>query len=185
MDETPVYFNNPSKETVHYGLTKDPVAVKVMEGNQRARITVTLTCARAGDLMSPCIVECSKNKAARTDAGSTRYKREGGVSCWKQENNTVNSSIMVDWVENWLAPRYSWRARGERVMLIMDSFAGHKTNEVRTTARKRGCDVVEVGEAGSTKNCSHCNSKNSPGFNRFYHCRNFQLSTIHLDVVMS
>ena len=75
MDETPVYFNNPSKKTVHYGLTKDPVAVKVMEGNQRARVTVMLTCTRAGDLMSPCIVECSKNKAARIDAGSTIYER--------------------------------------------------------------------------------------------------------------
>jgi hypothetical protein len=41
----------------------------------------------------------------------------------------------------------------------------------RTTAQKHGCDIVEVHEAGSTKNCSHCNSKNSPGFNRFYHCR--------------
>jgi hypothetical protein len=48
MDETPVYFNNPSKKTIHYGLTKDPVAVKVMEGNQRARVTVMLTCTRAG-----------------------------------------------------------------------------------------------------------------------------------------
>jgi hypothetical protein len=43
------------------------IAVKVMEGNQRARVTVILTYTRAGDLMSTCIVECSKN------AGSTRY----------------------------------------------------------------------------------------------------------------
>jgi hypothetical protein len=51
MHETPVYFNNPSKKTVRYGLTKDPVAVKVMEGNQRARVSVMLTCTRAGDLI--------------------------------------------------------------------------------------------------------------------------------------
>jgi hypothetical protein len=46
MDETPVNFNNSSKKTVHYGLTKDPVAVKVMEGNQRARVAVMLTCTK-------------------------------------------------------------------------------------------------------------------------------------------
>jgi hypothetical protein len=106
MDETPVYFNNPSKKTVHYGLTKDPVAVKVMEGTKELE---SQRCWPAQEPVilhkSPCIVECSKNKAARTDAGYTRYEREGGVSCWKQENNTVNSSIMVDWVDNWQAPR--------------------------------------------------------------------------------
>jgi hypothetical protein len=30
MDETPVYFNNPSRRTVHYGSSNDPVAVKIM-----------------------------------------------------------------------------------------------------------------------------------------------------------
>jgi len=62
---------------------------------------------------------------------------------------------------------------GDKQKAILTQLAHCKfLDRFRTTARKRGCDVVEVGEAGSTKNCSHCNSKNSPGFNRFYHCRN-------------
>jgi hypothetical protein len=62
---------------------------------------------------------------------------------------------------------------GDKQKAILTQLAHCKfLDRLRTTSRKRGCDVVEVGEAGSTKNCSHCNSKNSPGFNRFYHCRN-------------
>jgi len=62
---------------------------------------------------------------------------------------------------------------GKRQKAILTQLAHCKfLTRLRTAARKRGCDIVEVGEAGSTKNCSHCNSKNSPGFNRFYHCHN-------------
>jgi hypothetical protein len=51
MDETPVYFNNPSMQTVHYGSTKDPF----MEGNHRARVTVMLTCTADGKLLKPAV----------------------------------------------------------------------------------------------------------------------------------
>jgi hypothetical protein len=62
---------------------------------------------------------------------------------------------------------------GDKQKAILTQLAHCKfLDRFRTTARKRGCDIVEVGEAGSTKNCSYCNSKNSPAFNRFYHCRN-------------
>ena len=62
---------------------------------------------------------------------------------------------------------------GDKQKAILTQLAHCKfLDRFRTTARKRGCDIVEVGEAGSTKTCSYCNSKNSPGFNRFYHCRN-------------
>jgi hypothetical protein len=107
MDVTPFYFNNPTRRTLHYGSNNDPVAVKIMEGNHRARVTVMLTRNAQGRILKPCVVEASKSKAACTDAGSTRYEREGEISCWKQENNTVNSSIMVDWIDNWLALQYS------------------------------------------------------------------------------
>jgi Mg2+ and Co2+ transporter CorA len=62
---------------------------------------------------------------------------------------------------------------GDRQKAILSHLAHCKfLDRFHEAARKRGCDVVEVGEAGSTKNCSHCNSKNSPRFDRFYHCRN-------------
>jgi hypothetical protein len=62
---------------------------------------------------------------------------------------------------------------GDKQKAILTMLAHCKfLDRFRTTARKRGCDIVEVTEAGSTKNCSHCNSTNSPQFDRFYHCRN-------------
>ncbi len=116
--------------------------------------------------MKPCIVEASKSKAACTDAGSTRYEREGGVSCWKQENNTVNSSIMVDWIDNWLAPIYSWRAKGERVMLIMDSFRGHKTTQVKEACKRHEIDICMI-PGGCTKYLQPLDLT----VNRSYKCR--------------
>jgi hypothetical protein len=137
-----------------------------MEGSQRARVTVMLTCTRAGDLLSPCIFEASKSKAACADAGSTRYEREGGVSCWKQENNTVNSSIMVDWIDNWLAPLYSWREQGERIMLVMDSFRGHKTTEVKEACKRNQIDICMI-PGGCTKYLQPLDLT----VNRSYKCR--------------
>jgi hypothetical protein len=62
---------------------------------------------------------------------------------------------------------------GNKQKAILSAFAhGKCLDRLKTAARKRGCDIVEVTECGSTKNCSHCNSKNSPLFGRFYHCLN-------------
>ena len=97
-----------------------------------------------------CRIEASKSKAARTNAGSTRYQRPEGVSCWKQENNTVNSSNMVDWIDNWLTPQYSNRLPGERVLLIMDSAPGHKTLEVKEACRRNAIDICMI-PGGCTK----------------------------------
>ena len=155
MDETPVYFNNPSRKTVHFStnnhIKDEPVMVKTMEGNPRGRITVMLTCTASGKLLDPCMVEASKCRAARENAGSTRYERQDKVACWKQENNTVNSSIMVDWIENWLAPRYSIaRSKGERVLLIMDSAPGHKTSQVKEACKRNDIDICMI-PGGCTK----------------------------------
>jgi hypothetical protein len=147
MDETPVYFNNPTRRTVHYGSSDDPVAVKIMEGNHRARVTVMLTCTADGKVLKPCVIEASKSKAACKDAGSTRYDGERGISCWKQENNTVNSLIMVDWIDNWLAPQFS---HNDRILLVMDSAPGHKTVQVKEACKRNNIDICMI-PGGCTK----------------------------------
>ena len=86
-DETPVYFNNVAKKTVHFG-DGDIVAAKIMEGSPKARVSVMLATTSNGKLLEPCMIEASQSKAAKTDAGSTRYERHG-VTVWKQENQTM------------------------------------------------------------------------------------------------
>ena len=116
-----------------------------MEGNQRARVTVMLSCTADGTLLDPCIVEASKSKAACSKAGSTRYQRDEGITVWKQENNTVNSSIMVDWINNWLVPLFApTRAKGERLLLIIDSARGHMTKEVKEACKRNDIDICMI-----------------------------------------
>jgi len=72
-DETPVYFNNVAKKTVHFG-DGDIVAAKIMEGNPQARVSVMLATTSNGKLLEPCMIEASQSKAAKTDGGSIRYR---------------------------------------------------------------------------------------------------------------
>jgi hypothetical protein len=118
-----------------------------MEGNQRARATVMLNCTAGGKILKSCVIEASKSKAACNDAGSTRYDAERWISCWKQENNTVNSSIMVDWIDNWLAPQFTFN---ERVLLVMDSAPGHKTIQVKEACKSKNIGICML-PGGCTK----------------------------------
>jgi ribosomal protein L40E len=62
---------------------------------------------------------------------------------------------------------------GDKQKAILSYLAHCKfLTRLRTAAAKHNCDIAEVTESGSTKNCSKCNAKNSPRLNRFYHCRN-------------
>ena len=53
-----------------------------------------------GKLMDPCMIEAIQSKS---DGGV--FKRDG-VTMWKQENQTMTSSIMVSWVD-WLAAQFN------------------------------------------------------------------------------
>ena len=86
-DETPVYFNNIARKTLQF--TKEKVvAVKIMEGNPKARVSIMLATTADGRLLEPCMIEASQSKAAKSDAGSTKYERNG-LTVWKQENHTM------------------------------------------------------------------------------------------------
>jgi len=62
---------------------------------------------------------------------------------------------------------------GDKQKAILTQLAHCKLlTRLRIAAAKCHCDITEVTESGSSKDCSYCNSKNSPRTNRFYHCRN-------------
>ena len=67
-DETPVYFNNVARNTVHFD-GGNVVAAKVMEGNAKARVSVMLATTSDGKLLDPCMIEASQSKAAKSDGG--------------------------------------------------------------------------------------------------------------------
>lgn len=147
FDETPVYFNNHYKKTVVFPEEgKDAVAVKIMDGNHRARVTVGLACLADGTLMEPIIIEQGQSKAAKEDSASTRYSSQG-LAVWKQCNNTMNTSIMVDWIDNWLSPQFN---REERKLLIMDSAPSHKSAAVKEACKRNGFDIAMI-PGGCTK----------------------------------
>ena len=91
------------------------------------------------------MIEASQSKAAKSDAGSTKYKRNG-LTVWKQENHTMTSSIMVSWIA-WLTSRFDAK---ERKMLIMDSHRSHMTDDVKAACKKHTIDIVMI-PGGCTK----------------------------------
>ena len=98
-----------------------------------------------GKLLDQCVIEGSQSKAAKTDSGNTRYERNG-LTIWKQENQTMTSSIMVSWI-SWLASRFNAQ---ERKMLIMDSHRSHMTDDVKAACRSHNIDIVMI-PGGCTK----------------------------------
>ena len=125
-DETPVYFNNIAKKTVQF--TKEKVvAVKIMEGNPRARVKIMLATIADGRLLEPCMIEASQSKAAKSDAGSTKYERNG-LTVWKQENHTMKYLTIQPVSRNTLGTGilYSFRQ-----VIHLDSF-GFKCFKTRS-----------------------------------------------------
>ena len=58
---------------------------------------------------------------------------------------------MVDWIDNWLAPRYAQaRAKGQRLLLIIDSAPGHKTTQVKEACKRNHIDLCMI-PGGCTK----------------------------------
>jgi len=70
-----------------------------------------------------------------------------GIMVYKQQNNTMNSHIMVSWIRNFLAPSFP---ADQLKLLILDSFSGHKTNEVKEELRKHNFHLLLI-PSGCTK----------------------------------
>jgi hypothetical protein len=138
MDETPTWFNQPIKKTVDFIGAKE-VPLTHNDPNNRRRITTILAATEKGKMLDPCVIYKSESKQAKENPGSTAHYVEG-VRCYKQPNNTMTSSIMVDYIKNFLVKEIP----SGKTLLIMDSFLGHKTAEVKKTCKENNIDIMMI-----------------------------------------
>jgi hypothetical protein len=115
-------------------------------GNVRSRVTAVLMVNKAGRLYAPCIIQEGKGKKHNEDPSTSRFLING-LNIWKQSSNTMTSKIMVDLINKYIDPLFN---RHERKLLLMDSFSGHKTEEVKVALRNCNIDLVMI-PGGCTK----------------------------------
>jgi len=110
MDETPVWFDMPSKNTVTKKGTKH-VALRATS-NEKKRITVVLACKSNGEKIPPVVILKSKYRGVVPD----------GMQVWYQSKAWMNSKLSLQWLDQF----YS-----NDTHLLWDSFSGHKSVAVK------------------------------------------------------
>jgi hypothetical protein len=145
MDETPIWFDTPPKRTFDTKGVKDVYIVK--NCNDRSRITGVLAVTKAGTFLPTCIISKSSSKRAVNEPQAT-YQYHNQVHLYQQQHATMTSKIMVDYIQRVLIPHFSQKQ--ESKLLIMDSFSGHLTDEVKSALNAHNFDVAIV-PGGCTK----------------------------------
>ena len=140
LDETPTWFNQHIPRTVDFIGNKSVYIRKELDTNNRKRITTVLAVTESGKMLDPTVIYQSQSRQTVQHPESTGHYRMG-VKCYTQQNNTMTSSIMEDYINTVLSPQFPTAARK---LLIMDSFSGHKTAEVKACLRKHNFDLLMI-----------------------------------------
>jgi hypothetical protein len=109
MDETPVWFDNPSKYTITKRGTKH--VSQRASSNDKKRITVVLACQSDGTKLPPTVILKDRYSGPVPQ----------GMRVLRQSKAWMNSTLMVEWIN-------SASLVGKH--LILDSFSGHKSTPV-------------------------------------------------------
>ena len=105
MDETPVWFDMPSKYTVTTKGTKH-VSLRATS-NQKKRITVVLACKSNGEKLPPVVILKNKYNGIIPN----------GILVWYQSKAWMDSKLSLEWLNKFST---------KNDHLIWDSCSGHK-----------------------------------------------------------
>ena len=109
MDETPVWFDMPSRYTITKRGTKH-VSLRATS-NEKKRITVVLACKSNGEKLPPVVI--LKNKFNGEIPPS--------MHVWYQSKAWMNSELSLKWLDQFSL---------NNTHLIWDCFSGHKSKAV-------------------------------------------------------
>ena len=132
-DETPVYFDMPSNTTIDDKGAKS-VIIKGT-GNEKARMTVMLGVLADGHKLPPYVILRRKTLP--------KEKLPAGLIFRCQEKGWMTNDLMLDWVKV-VWSRRSGALLKKRGMLVLDSFKGHLTQEVKEEVKKANTDLVVI-----------------------------------------
>lgn len=132
-DETPVYFEMPLDTTIEK--TGSSSVSVLTGGNTKLCVTVLLCALADGTQLRPYVILKRKTLP--------KIHLPAGVVVRAHENAWMNSDLFVDWVKT------VWEKRpgamlAKRSMLVLDSFRGHTTEEVKDRLSRNGTDLVVI-----------------------------------------
>lgn len=133
-DETAVYLDMPRPTTVNEVGAKE-VTIRTT-GHEKLRVTVMLCITADGRKLPPYLILKRK-----TLPKGEPFPKDVAVRC--QAQGWMTSELMVDWLKTvWL--RRPGALFHLPSMLVLDSFRGHITEEVKDQCRKHDSDLVVI-----------------------------------------
>ncbi|CAI7739195.1 unnamed protein product [Closterium sp. NIES-54] len=130
-DQTPLWLEMPATTTVEEtGVRSVPIR---SAGYQKQRVTVMLACTADGRKLKPWVF------FKRKTLPKGDFPADVAVAC--HENGWMDSAGVVRWLEEgvkpFLKPRFGRHAKSS--MLVLDSYRGHLTEEVKEKLREMNC----------------------------------------------
>jgi len=122
MDETPVYFDLVPNRTIDVKGRKS-IRVRTTASDKR-HLTVVLAVTAAGQTLPPMIIFKGKREL--------KIDHPAGWIICVQTKGWMDEGLMMRWTKDVLL-RHTQK---ERCLLVLDSFAGHKTEAVRKLFRR-------------------------------------------------
>ena len=148
MDQTPCWFSMSRKRTI------EVVGVKTVHicnsTNDTKRATVAVTIAADGTVLPLMVVF----KGQRTGQIATRefgtYPSSHHYRC--QKKAWMDEQVMIDWVDDALAPYVATAPENIIPVLILDSYQCHMMASVVTRIQELGVEVMHI-PGGCTSLC--------------------------------
>lgn len=134
VDQTPVWWNalGSQQRTITTKGTRNVLVKQLQQQTKpRDKVSVILACMRDGRKLPPAIIV----KTDRTHLKRARIKLLNGVLIFLNPRTSMaNSDIMQRWVRLMMSDECKVDTRSKN-LLIMDSFRGHLTEEVKQACR--------------------------------------------------
>lgn len=132
-DQTPVFLDMPMSRTVSE--TGAPQVRIRTTGNEKTRLTVMLACLADGRKLPPYII------FRRKTIPKELFPRDVIVRC--QEKGWMDTALMLDWVKTVWCRRPGALLHPASI-LVLDSFRGHLTPEVKKLMRETKTQLAVI-----------------------------------------
>ena len=128
VDQTPLWWNAmASQQRTVDNQGSNQVVVRTLPGNQREKVSVILACDQHGKKLPPSIVVATHRKLPRA-----RIRLVDGVVVFEKTRTSMsNSDIMQRWIRIMMDQSSTNSYNENHCLLLMDSFAGHRTEQIR------------------------------------------------------
>ena len=160
-DQTPVQYEMIPKKTIDNTCQKT-IWVRCA-GKDKERVSVMLLGNSLGEKKKPCIVfkqvapttvfAAQDNKMNRNGFGPRVWKdvscsaiEHGGLQVFANAKAWFTSDIIVKWLQ------YNFPFNTELVLLLLDEFTGHQTQEVFEAAKKLNVHIMTIPPGLTSKN---------------------------------